>query len=282
MSETDFLTGCLGKESIDGTLDKLHAECDIDKRPLSILSIDLDNFKSYNDKYGHMEGDEALKYFASTLRLSLGEEDPYIFRFGGDEFVLAFPGKSAKETYLIANGVMKNLRRRPFLYKGHIFRLSFSGGIASYPSNDNDVQAVLQKSDKAMYFSKTHGRKKTVLYSRMLHRAVGRILFISVSVLVAGGGFFYFQKSPYKATVMDWLKEKVDPTLATLVRKTVNVGSEGSDLVYLKSGRVLKGIIVRDDKDEIEISLNIESGKASVTVKRSEIRKIKKQPKKDE
>ncbi len=282
MGETDFLTGCLGKENIDKTLDKLQAECDIDKCPLSVLSIDLDNFKSYNDKYGHIEGDEALKYFASTLRLSLSEETTYIFRFGGDEFILAFPGKSAKETHLIANSVMKNLRRRPFLYKGHIFRLSFSGGIASYPSDDSDVQAILQKSDKAMYFSKTHGRKKTTLYSRMLHRAVGRILFISMSVLAAGGALFYFQQSPYRAPVMDWLKGKIDPAIAALVRETVKIGSEGSDLVCLKSGRILRGIIVRDDKDEVEISLNIESGKASVTVKKSEVRRMRKHPKKDE
>jgi len=281
MGETDFLTGCLRKESIDSVLAKLKAECDVDKCPLSILNIDLDNFKSYNDKYGHMEGDEVLKYFASTLRLSLGGESPHIFRFGGDEFILAFPGKTANETYLIANNVMKNLRRRPFLYKGHIFRLSFSGGIASYPSDGDDIETILQKSDKAMYFSKTHGRKRTTLYANMLHRMLEKIALIFISVLVAAGALFYFQKSPYRGNITDWLKGKTGTAVAALTRTTAKTDSEGSDFVCLKSGRVLRGIIMRDDKDEVELSLNIESGKASVTIKKSEIREMRKRSKKD-
>ena len=71
MPQTDFLTGFLSKESIDLTLDKLKAECGIDKGHFSMLMLDLDRFKAYNDKYGHLNGDDMLRYFAGTLRMSL-------------------------------------------------------------------------------------------------------------------------------------------------------------------------------------------------------------------
>ena len=71
MNEKDFLTGCLTKESIDSTLDRVRAQSSYGKTPFSVMVIDLDHFKEYNDKYGHMDGDEVLRYFSSTLRLSI-------------------------------------------------------------------------------------------------------------------------------------------------------------------------------------------------------------------
>lgn len=280
MDEIDFLTGCLRKEAIDSTLAKLKAECDVDNIPLSVLTIDLDNFKSYNDKYGHMEGDEALKYFGSTLRLNLIEEKQNIFRFGGDEFIIAFPGKTANETYAIANSVMKNLKKRPFLSKGHIFRLSFSGGIASFPSDGDDIEEIVQKADKAMYFSKIHGRKRTTLYKHMLRRTIERVLRILIIMLAAAGGLFYFYNSPYSVYTTDWLAEKVDVIRAVLTPTSAKIDNKDVDLVYLNSGRIIRGIIIRDDNDELELSLNLRLGKGSVTVKKSEIKNIRKRPEK--
>jgi len=275
MSEKDFLTGCLNKESIKSTLEKIKAECDINRKPFSIFTIDLDSFKVYNDKYGHIDGDDALRYFASTLSFSLGEEESYIFRFGGDEFVLAFPGKNGAETYAIANKAMKLLNKRPMLAKGRIFKLAFSGGIASYPSDGNDIEEILQKADKAMYFSKTRGGRKATLYSHISQKIAERGLFIFISVLVVTGALFYGYKSFHSSHVMGLLKVEMKKVVATLTGLSSNTDSKGLDFVYLKSGRILEGVIVRDDEDEIELNLNLEKGKGLIIVKKAEIKKIK-------
>lgn len=281
MSEKDFLTDCLTKEAINPTLDKVKAECKIYKRPFSVLVIDVDHFKTYNDKYGHLDGDEVLRYFASTLRLSLREEEVFIFRFGGDEFILVFPGKKGKETLSVANNVMKNLKRRPFLYRGRIFKLSFSGGIASYPTDGNDVEEILNKGDKAMYFAKTHGRRKTILYVHILRKTIQRIAFILAVLLLVTGALFYFRHSSYRYYVTGAFKKQIRNVNAALTPVTIiKEDSIALDSIYLKSGRILRGVIIRDDKDEIELNLNLETGKGTITVKKAEIARIVPRPKK--
>ncbi len=274
MSERDFLTGCLSKESIDSTLARIKADCDVNKKPFSILTIDLDNFKLYNDKYGHLDGDDVLRYFASTLCLILREEESYVFRFGGDEFILVFPGKNGTEAYLIANNIMKILKKRPFLSRGRMFKLAFSSGIASYPSDGSDIDVILRKADKAMYFSKMHGRKRTTLYSLILQKTIERVLFIFVSVLVIAGTLFYVQKTSYRGYITDWLKAGMKKVITTLTPSSIRINSEDIDLVYLKSGRILEGIIVRDDEDEIELNLNLEKGKGLIIIKKADIEKM--------
>ena len=279
MAQADFLTGFLSKEDIDSTLDKIRAECAVDKRPFSILVIDLDHFKTYNDKYGHLDGDDVLKYFSSTLRLSLKDIDTYIFRFGGDEFIIVFPGKHGKDTYSVAQYILRILKKRPFLSRGRIFKLSFSGGIASFPADGRDIEGIIAKADKAMYFSKTHGRARTTLYRSILHKTIERLLQLSVVILLAGGTFFYFQQTSYKDYAMGWLMGKIGKLSVFLTPPSARVDAKDLRFVYLKSGRILKGVIIRDDKDEIEFSLVLEEGKGSVTIRRSDITRIEKQTK---
>ena len=117
-AKRDFLTNCFTKEELKPFLDKVLFESGAYKKPFSILVIDVDKFKSFNDKYGHLCGDEVLKYFSSTLRLSLEGVQNMPFRFGGDEFVIVFPGATAVETYLHAVRIIKNVKSRHFLLKG--------------------------------------------------------------------------------------------------------------------------------------------------------------------
>ena len=124
----DYLTNCYTKEELKPLLNKILFESGAYKKAFSILVIDVDKFKSFNDKYGHLCGDEVLKYFSSTLRLSLEGVENMPFRFGGDEFVIVFPKATANEAYLHAVKIMKNVRSRHFLLKGHQFLMSFSGG----------------------------------------------------------------------------------------------------------------------------------------------------------
>ena len=118
MPETDYLTGFLNKESIDHILNKLKAECDIDKSHFSMLVLDIDRFKTYNDKYGHLYGDDMLRYFSGTLRMILESLQTFMFRFGGDEFIIVFPRKSVKETHNITHDIFKIIKKGLSCQKG--------------------------------------------------------------------------------------------------------------------------------------------------------------------
>ena len=276
MLQTDYLTGFLSKESIDLTLDKLKAECDVDKGHFSMLVLDIDRFKTYNDKYGHLYGDDMLRYFSGTLRMILESLQTFMFRFGGDEFIIAFPRKSVKETYNITHDIFKIMKKRPFLSKGRMYKLSFSAGIAIYPNDGRDINEIIQKADKAMYFSKAHGRGKVTIHSHIFRKTVGKILGLVMVILLAVEALWSFNQSPYKGEAIYWLKQKTGNIERILVRRAMKIDTEDLDLIYLKSKRILRGTIIRDDRDEIELSLNLELGRGAITINKSDISRIMK------
>lgn len=274
-SHKDFLTDCYTKEWLGPTLTRIRAECSVSKKPLTILVIDLDNFKVYNDKYGHMDGDEVLKYFSSTLRLSLGDEEAIPFRFGGDEFIILFPGKDSGEVYGIANEILKNLRRRPFLMRGRIFKMSFSGGIVSYPADGKDTEDLLSKADKAMYYSKTHGRGRNTQHRMMTIETVNRVVGLLVLVTLIAALLFpnlYIYNRRIVNFVNNIRSMKWDMASMFSPAATEELVS-----VRLVSGRTLKGALVHEGKEAIEIKLKLDKGEGSLVIKKSEIERIDKE-----
>ena len=114
-AQIDFLTGFFLRESFGPFLEKAIREATATKGIITLALVDLDKFKKYNDNYGHDFGDEILKYAASTIRLTMDENQTYFFRYGGDEFIVVFVGKGPKEVYQLMRSCKNNLLRRPFL-----------------------------------------------------------------------------------------------------------------------------------------------------------------------
>jgi len=160
LDSRDFLTNCYGREGLIPLLQKMVADFPRTKKPFTVLILDVDHFKSFNDKYGHMNGDEVLKYFSSSMRLDLEDEENRPFRFGGDEFIMVFPSKTAGEAYHLAARLRRNIKTRSCLIKGKQIAISFSGGIASFPHDAKDVDELLEKADKALYRAKREGRNR--------------------------------------------------------------------------------------------------------------------------
>ena len=157
--------------------------------------------------------------------------------------------------------------------KGRMYKLSFSAGIAIYPNDGRETSEIIQKADKAMYFSKAHGRGKVTIYSHIFRKTVGKILGVIMVILLAAEALWSFNQSPCKGEVVYWLKQKTNNIERILVRHAVKIDAD-LDLVYLKSGSILRGTIVRDDKDEIELSLSLEAGRGTITLKKSSIARI--------
>jgi len=278
MQQMDSLTGFLSKEVMSATLDRLQAESSRDNKPLTVLLVDMDHFKAYNEKFGHLEGDNVLKYFAGTLRVALLNEQTFTFRFGGDEFIIAFPGKKAREVYRVAQNMAKIFKKRPFLLGDRLYKMYFSAGIATYPTDGIRIKEVIHKADMAMYFSKTQGRARTTICSSVIWKRLAKIVYIGTCISLTLWAVLYFNRTSCTDRIRSWLKESAGKIRMSRVKPQVKpqVKTDLSCpvLVYLKSGRVVRGTIVHYNEDEIELRLNVDAGKGSVTFKKSNIDRI--------
>ncbi|WP_226655234.1 diguanylate cyclase [Pseudalkalibacillus hwajinpoensis] len=134
-------------------------------QPLSIGLIDLDDFKKYNDQFGHLQGDKLLKHFGAELKRN-GQDVFTAARYGGEEFALLMPEKTEREAYHIINHFRKEVNDHYFegvevLPHGC---LSFSAGVIQYNRDMYDSSEVLEKADQAMYFAKTKGKNYVCVY----------------------------------------------------------------------------------------------------------------------
>ncbi len=122
-------------------------------KPLSILMIDIDNFKWINDYYGHAVGDKAIRFIASKLRANTREND-IVARYGGDEFIWLLVDTDIDVAMNIANRFRKSVTEKPFEATGS---LSVSIGVATYPTDTRNASRLLHQADRAMYISKAEG-----------------------------------------------------------------------------------------------------------------------------
>ena len=132
----------------------------------SLLFLDLDYFKQYNDKNGHLEGDQLLQSFAGILKKSI-QRTSVVARYGGEEFVLLLPSTSKTSASRVAEKIRRQVEDYPF--KGRETqpqgKVTISIGIASYPDDGTDRASLIQCADGAMYRAKKSGRNKVCLSS---------------------------------------------------------------------------------------------------------------------
>lgn len=129
---------------------------------LAVLFIDLDNFKSVNDAYGHQAGDALLVEMAQRIAALFTASDT-VARFGGDEFVVAARFDSVGQAMLFADCILA-AARRPFNVEGEPLRLSVSVGVALYPGDGESVHEVIRNADAAMYQAKAQGRDRQCFF----------------------------------------------------------------------------------------------------------------------
>lgn len=132
------------------------------KSKLSLITIDIDNFKVYNDTLGHQSGDKILKDLALLLRNQSRKMD-HVCRYGGEEFTIILPQADQKEAYLIAERLRMDIQKYPFLNE-NIFpnhKLTVSLGIATFPENGQFPADLIISSDKFLYKAKSQGKNTT-------------------------------------------------------------------------------------------------------------------------
>ena len=159
MAITDPLTGVYNHGEIETQLHNALSIRQNNGDPVSILMIDLDMFKNVNDNYGHATGDTTLKNLAKILTDNSLEEDGSVGRWGGEEFVIVFYGKSGEEAFALAEKMRKAVEEFEFPEIGHI---TCSIGVTEITGED-DFQEAFNRLDKAMYTSKHEGRNKVTI-----------------------------------------------------------------------------------------------------------------------
>jgi diguanylate cyclase (GGDEF)-like protein len=162
MIERDPLTRCLSRRALLGALASRLSEARRHSRPLSVALCDVDRFKLVNDTYGHPVGDNVLRALGHLYNSRFRLED-LRGRWGGEEFVLVFPGEVSHTAVVVLSRVLDEFRALPFRGEaGEPFAVTFSAGVASFPNDGSTIDALIRAADARMYEAKRSGRGSVV------------------------------------------------------------------------------------------------------------------------
>lgn len=162
-TERDPLTRCMSRGALLDALASRLSEARRHARTLSVALIDVDRFKRVNDEYGHLVGDHVLMALGRLLTARFRLED-LRGRWGGEEFVIAFPNEPAATATSVLSRVLEEFRAMPFHgERGEPFFVSFSAGISSFPFDGASVDALIRAADRRLYRAKRGGRANVVM-----------------------------------------------------------------------------------------------------------------------
>ncbi len=162
LSQLDGLTGIANRRAFDAVLETEWRRAGREHLPLSLLMIDIDCFKDYNDRYGHQGGDDTLKAVATTLQASLGRAADFVARYGGEEFVVLLPGLDAAEAAAFAETLRAAVEKLEIAHEDSpgVPVVTISVGAAVREPGDADFAATLKRADDTLYRAKSAGRNR--------------------------------------------------------------------------------------------------------------------------
>lgn len=170
MSYIDALTNIPNRRSFVDYFSRELSRAKRQKELLSILIIDIDFFKEYNDNYGHVEGDKCLFLVASLLKRALKREIDFVARYGGDEFVVVLSNVDYDGAYQVAEEMTFNIKEHAIEHKyspiGDLITITI-GGYTLIPSNEMTMEQIIHNADNALYEAKDRGRNQISFFSDM-------------------------------------------------------------------------------------------------------------------
>jgi diguanylate cyclase (GGDEF)-like protein len=163
---TDELTGLANHRHFYHQLAREVRRAERYRRPLTLLMLDLDHFKAYNDSFGHLAGDQALRETAEVLRRNAREVD-ILARYGGEEFAIILPETDLGQAVFQAERIRAAVAAHPFRSQdaGTPARLSVSIGVATLTPRMRRIEDLVSDADQALYRAKDHGRNRLELAS---------------------------------------------------------------------------------------------------------------------
>lgn len=161
LTVTDPLTGLFNRRFLEQRLEEELSRGDRQAREITILLVDLDNFKVYNELCGHAAGDVVLKKSACLLKNSARQMD-IVTRYGGERFCVILPSTPKKESLVVAERFRREVERSGFAHEENLplGRLTVSIGIATFPDNGRDVKSLIGSAELAVHRAKLSGRNR--------------------------------------------------------------------------------------------------------------------------
>ncbi len=166
LSSTDSLTGMYNRRHFNQCLNAEWGRCQRDHRPLSLILLDIDFFKPFNDNYGHQAGDEVLKQVGRALKDVAKRGGEVAARYGGEEFILLYPEVDREGLEKIAdkvNAVVREIGIKHEYSRAEDVVTCSVGGISLIPSQDYTPEQVIEEADKCLYQAKESGRNRYVI-----------------------------------------------------------------------------------------------------------------------
>lgn len=191
LATLDRLTGIPNRGALQEVLEREHARAYRSNRPYTLLLFDLDRFKLINDNYGHGVGDQVLVEVTHLAKEALRDGD-WLGRWGGEEFLCMLPETDHHEAALVADRLLHRIAEHPLWMKGRHFQVSVSIGLAGYPHDGDDLDAILTGADAALYAAKRGGRGRVAQKSD-------------------GAGIFFIGNQIEEALRCEWLRPAYQP-----------------------------------------------------------------------
>ena len=194
----DKLTGLFNRPYFDEAFTRQVALANRYHEDFSVLFLDIDNFKEVNDTFGHLAGDLALQKIAAVITEEKRDSD-IAARFGGEEFVLLMTHTDNVSAFVFAERLRKKIEKITISYREQNFKVTVSGGIASFPFNSEDPKQLLQMADSAVYLAKGAG-KNTICHFKEEKR---RYLRVKIHQPVLAKELDFNNSTPFTGTSKD-------------------------------------------------------------------------------
>jgi len=165
---TDPLTGLSNRRSFLSLFEReIERSRRYNRQPVSVLMIDIDDFKNFNDTYGHDHGDLVLQEVASTLRTRTRITD-IVARYGGEEFALVLPETGPDGGFVVAENLRRAVEKAGFHGTEYAHLVTISIGLSAYdPKDPRAIEQLILEADKAMYQAKAKGKNRTVVSEKV-------------------------------------------------------------------------------------------------------------------
>lgn len=162
-SLTDPLTSLANRKYFDSTLEKALADAHATGEPLSLIMADIDHFKEFNDKYGHLTGDQVLRLVALSVKQNVKGQD-FAARYGGEEFAIVLPATALRQALTVGDHIRRAVMMKELVKRStgeNLGRVTVSLGVASRRSGDT-ASSLIERADACLYAAKRNGRNCVV------------------------------------------------------------------------------------------------------------------------
>jgi len=162
-SLTDPLTTLANRKYFDEALADVLAESAASNEPMSLMLTDIDHFKTFNDTYGHLTGDQVLRLVALTVKQNVKGQD-IAARYGGEEFAVVLPRTTLREAITVGDQIRRSVMSKELMKRSsgeHLGRVTISIGVATVRSGDT-THSLIERADGCLYAAKRNGRNRVI------------------------------------------------------------------------------------------------------------------------